>query len=74
MPWNGAAGKRSNLLNNHRETEMSEELEEIYACVGVCMSDPETGYCMGCGRPPMGGPDVAIEIVLPPAHPLDAPE
>lgn len=19
-------------------------------CVGICQSDPETGYCIGCGR------------------------
>lgn len=42
------------------------EQEDLYQCVGVCMSDPDSGYCMGCGRPPMGSPDVAIEIVRPP--------
>ena len=42
---------------------MTESSEELYQCIGVCMSDPETGVCMGCGRPPLGGPDVAIEIV-----------
>lgn len=25
--------------------------EEDDLCVGVCMADPETGYCLGCGRP-----------------------
>lgn len=25
---------------------------EDYPCVGVCMDDPDTGYCLGCGRPP----------------------
>lgn len=44
---------------------MTESTEDLYQCVGVCMADPETGVCMGCGRPPLGGPDVAIEIVLP---------
>ena len=24
-----------------------------YPCVGVCMTDPESGYCIGCGRPPL---------------------
>lgn len=24
-----------------------------YLCVGVCMNDPESGYCLGCGRPPL---------------------
>jgi hypothetical protein len=22
-------------------------------CVGVCMNDPDSGYCLGCGRPPL---------------------
>lgn len=30
--------------------------DELYPCVGVCMSDPETGVCLGCGRPPLGSP------------------
>lgn len=44
---------------------MTEQYEDLYQCVGVCMSDPESGVCMGCGRPPLGGPDVAIEVVPP---------
>ena len=24
---------------------------EEYLCVGVCMADPESGLCQGCGRP-----------------------
>lgn len=43
---------------------MTEENEDLYQCIGVCMADPETGACMGCGRPPLGGPDVAIEVVV----------
>ncbi len=27
-------------------------LEAEYPCVGICMNDPDTGYCIGCGRPP----------------------
>lgn len=27
--------------------------DEYYYCVGVCMADPDSGYCLGCGRPPM---------------------
>lgn len=42
---------------------MTDQNEDLYQCVGVCMSDPDSGVCMGCGRPPMGGPDVAVEIV-----------
>lgn len=31
---------------------MSDEtLEEKFPCIGVCMADPETGLCQGCGRP-----------------------
>ena len=26
--------------------------EEEYLCVGICMPDPDSGYCLGCGRPP----------------------
>lgn len=39
------------------------EQEDLYQCIGVCMSDPETGVCMGCGRPPLGSPEVNVEIV-----------
>lgn len=28
------------------------ENDEYYYCVGVCMPDPDSGYCLGCGRPP----------------------
>jgi hypothetical protein len=24
--------------------------EEDPLCVGICLIDPESGYCMGCGR------------------------
>lgn len=27
-------------------------LFEEYPCVGVCDDDPDSGYCLGCGRPP----------------------
>jgi hypothetical protein len=27
--------------------------EEGYLCVGICMPDPDSGYCLGCGRPPL---------------------
>ena len=30
--------------------------EEHYHCVGICMADPDSGYCVGCGRPPMPSP------------------
>jgi len=30
--------------------------ENDYPCVGVCMADPDSGFCLGCGRPPCGDP------------------
>ncbi|MGE5493121.1 MAG: DUF1289 domain-containing protein [Actinomycetota bacterium] len=45
--------------------------EDQYICVGVCMADPDSGYCLGCGRPPLGTPDVVVEVVpATPAQPL----
>ncbi|MBS1189940.1 MAG: hypothetical protein H6R10_1732 [Rhodocyclaceae bacterium] len=32
--------------------------EDPYICVGICMSDPDSGYCLGCGRPPLAVPEV----------------
>lgn len=29
------------------------ETEDAYPCVGVCLFDPNNGYCLGCGRPPL---------------------
>ena len=28
-----------------------------YICVGICRVDPESGSCLGCGRPPPPTPD-----------------
>jgi len=44
---------------------MSEE--ELYICVGICQPDPDSGYCMGCGRPPLAVPAIVArqEIVWP---------
>ncbi|MGI9143480.1 MAG: DUF1289 domain-containing protein [Fluviibacter sp.] len=28
-----------------------QEIEEQYTCIGVCMADPASGLCQGCGRP-----------------------
>ena len=33
--------------------------EDDYLCVGVCLYDPDSGYCLGCGRPPL---DVSITV------------
>lgn len=32
--------------------------DEIYVCVGICQPDPDSGYCLGCGRPPLDSPEV----------------
>jgi predicted Fe-S protein YdhL (DUF1289 family) len=32
---------------------MSTPPEEAYLCLGICMADPDSGYCLGCGRPPL---------------------
>lgn len=37
--------------------------DDLYPCIGVCQNDPETGICIGCGRPP--------EIPLPPPPAAD---
>jgi hypothetical protein len=37
--------------------------EELYQCVGICMADPDSGYCLGCGRPPLGEPGIVAEVV-----------
>jgi len=28
------------------------------------MSDPDSGYCLGCGRPPLGEPGIVAELTL----------
>jgi hypothetical protein len=35
--------------------------EDPYLCVGICMADPDSGYCLGCGRPPLGAPQIVAE-------------
>jgi hypothetical protein len=37
------------------------ETEEAYPCVGVCLFDPDNGYCLGCGRPPLPAPIIDQE-------------
>lgn len=36
--------------------------EDPYLCVGVCMADPDSGYCLGCGRPPLPSPIDAVVV------------
>lgn len=44
--------------------------DDPYLCVGVCMADPDSGYCLGCGRPPAAMPEVVCEPVTPVPDPL----
>jgi hypothetical protein len=37
------------------------EYEDDYPCIGVCTPDPETGLCIGCGRPLLGDQDSSAE-------------
>ncbi len=37
---------------NLQDNDIPED-EDPYPCVGLCNPDPETGYCEGCGRPPL---------------------
>lgn len=32
---------------------MNDPQEMLYQCIGYCQVDPDTGYCLGCGRPSM---------------------
>lgn len=38
-----------------------------YLCVGICMADPDSGYCLGCGRPPEpalpGSQGIIVEVI-----------
>lgn len=27
------------------------EVDDFYPCAGICQVDPESGECIGCGRP-----------------------
>lgn len=40
-------------------------VDDDYPCVGICMTDPDSGYCLGCGRPP---------LAVMPADPMSGPE
>ena len=46
--------------------------EDQYLCVGICMADPDSGYCLGCGRPPLESPAVVVEAVV--VNPVRKPE
>lgn len=42
---------------------MAESDDDFYPCIGVCMADPDSGHCLGCGRPPLASPTVVAEAV-----------
>ena len=44
--------------------------EEEYLCVGICMPDPDSGYCLGCGRPPLPESPVTQGIVVEELRPM----
>lgn len=44
---------------------MSEPSEDLYPCVGICTTDPDSGYCLGCGRPPAEAPETAVPTQTP---------
>lgn len=57
--------------------------EDDYLCVGICMVDPDSGYCLGCGRPPLpvspGDQRIVVEelrssLALSPSSDPDSPE
>lgn len=31
--------------------------DELYPCIGICSADPDSGRCLGCGRPLLETPD-----------------
>ena len=46
--------------------------EEQYICIGICMADPDSGYCQGCGRPPLESPGIVAEAVI--SYPNEKPK
>ena len=44
--------------------------EDDYLCVGICMADPDSGYCLGCGRPPLPVSAASQGIVAEEVRPL----
>lgn len=49
---------------------MNNQQDDPYICVGICMADPDSGYCLGCGRPPLESPAIVAELI--PLQPLPA--
>lgn len=45
--------------------------QDPYLCVGICMADPDSGYCLGCGRPPLPAPADAVVAEAVPQQPVE---
>ena len=43
--------KESSEMTKENNTQTA---QEVYLCIGICTTDPESGQCIGCGRPPEG--------------------
>ncbi len=43
---------------------MTTTTEQYYVCIGICQADPDSGYCLGCGRPPLESPGIVSEEVI----------
>lgn len=54
---------------------MTEAIEDLYPCVGICLPDADEAYCIGCGRP-WGSPVSAAPkpAAAPPAPSLPKPD
>ena len=54
---------------------MNDLQDDYYQCIGYCQADPDTGVCLGCGRPSPGTfavirrPDAAAGTGLAPIAP-----
>ena len=48
-----AADRRAILVAIKQRWRAMTLADDNYLCVGVCMADPDSGYCLGCGRPPL---------------------
>ncbi|WP_300454824.1 DUF1289 domain-containing protein [Accumulibacter sp.] len=48
--------------------------DDDYLCVGICMADPDSGYCLGCGRPPPPVAATTPEMVAENVRPRRLPD
>jgi predicted Fe-S protein YdhL (DUF1289 family) len=55
--WSRASDDEQRRITTKVLQRRLQTQEEQYLCVGVCILDADSGYCLGCGRPPLGDPD-----------------